>query len=421
MPAPVRLHRRRPRPGQPLGRAAPASAGGSTRRRAAPFAMERFAHNTWRSGPRPGAARRRDERRRPPPPRPRAAARRRRQQRDRPRRPAGRAASTGSTAASTGLAAARTRRRVDRRALRDGVRGAHRRRRRRRLAAAAVRARAGPARPRRRTRASLELRLSDVRALLAVAAGRPPDPGQLPHRHPDRLHDGADALGARTGSSAWSASTTASSRARGAVDGDDVLGRAPAHRRARPAQRGPPAAPRRRAGRDRAPRHHLHRRQRAAPARRARPPYLSASCSTPPTAPPPRRCATRCSTRHPLQPYDARNFEPAARPAECRSASTPPPSAGAPVGVERARTSRRRCSTDRCPAAPRDDVSLADLKAFLVHPVRAFLREPARRVDAVRARRARRRDPGRRSTPSRSGRSATTCCASCSPGRTRSR
>ena len=49
----------------------------------------------------------------------------------------------------------------------------------------------------------------------------------------------------------------------GAVDGDNVLGRRPLHRRARPAQRGPAAAPRRGDGRDRAPRHHLHRRQRA--------------------------------------------------------------------------------------------------------------------------------------------------------------
>ena len=74
-------------------------------------------------------------------------------------------------------------------------------------------------------------------------------------------------------------------------------------------------------------------------------------------------------TRHPLQPYDARNFE-RARPfsfdtaalAGARSAWSvrhePPPLLAGPL-----------------PPGPATDVSLQDLKAFLVHPVRAFLRE----------------------------------------------
>ena len=77
-------------------------------------------------------------------------------------------------------------------------------------------------------------------------------------------------------------------------------------------------------------------------------------------------------TRHPLQPYDARNFDrerpfsfDTAALGGARSAWSvrhePPPLLGGPL-----------------PPAPermRDDVSLQDLKAFLVHPVRAFLRE----------------------------------------------
>lgn len=77
----------------------------------------------------------------------------------------------------------------------------------------------------------------------------------------------------------------------------------------------------------------------------------------------------RVLTRHPLQPYDARNFVQerpfsfdAAALAGARSAwgvrrEPPPFLAGA------------------LPARSRGDVSLADLKAFLGHPARAFLRE----------------------------------------------
>jgi exodeoxyribonuclease V gamma subunit len=77
-------------------------------------------------------------------------------------------------------------------------------------------------------------------------------------------------------------------------------------------------------------------------------------------------------TRHPLQPYDARNFErdgpfsfDTAALGGARSAWSvrhePPPLLSGPLPP--------------APARMRDDVSLQDLKAFLVHPVRSFLRE----------------------------------------------
>ena len=61
----------------------------------------------------------------------------------------------------------------------------------------------------------------------APAPRRAADPRQLPHRHADRLHDGADALGAAPGGVPASASTTGCSRASGVVDGDDALARDP--------------------------------------------------------------------------------------------------------------------------------------------------------------------------------------------------
>jgi len=80
----------------------------------------------------------------------------------------------------------------------------------------------------------------------------------------------------------------------------------------------------------------------------------------------------RIETRHPLQPYDARNFErdrpfsfDTAALGGARSAWSvrhePPPLLTGPLKP--------------APERMRDDVSLQDLKAFLVHPVRAFLRE----------------------------------------------
>ena len=110
-------------------------------------------------------------------------------------------------------------------------------------------------------------------------------------------------------------------------------------------------------------------------------------------------------TRHPLQSYDARNFEVATPAPTCRvarrraraaragarSASTPPPwPVPEPPGAPGARP--RRCSSTRSRRRPAEDVSLADLQAFFQHPVRAFLRgrlevstpfEPDELADAI--------------------------------------
>lgn len=77
----------------------------------------------------------------------------------------------------------------------------------------------------------------------------------------------------------------------------------------------------------------------------------------------------RIEVRHPLQPYDARNFEPA-RPFSFDAAAL--------AGARSAWGVRREPPpflTGSLPTREREDVSLADLKAFLGHPVRTFLRE----------------------------------------------
>lgn len=77
----------------------------------------------------------------------------------------------------------------------------------------------------------------------------------------------------------------------------------------------------------------------------------------------------RVETRHPLQPYDARNFAPE-RPFSFDAAAL--------AGARSAWSVRREpppLLTGPLPPRPREDVSLQDLKAFLAHPVRTFLRE----------------------------------------------
>ncbi|MBZ5739518.1 exodeoxyribonuclease V subunit gamma [Nocardioides mangrovi] len=77
----------------------------------------------------------------------------------------------------------------------------------------------------------------------------------------------------------------------------------------------------------------------------------------------------RIETRHPLQPYDARNFDPQ-RPFSFDAASL--------AGARSAWSVRHEpppLLTGPLPRRTTGDVSLQDLKAFLVHPVRAFLRE----------------------------------------------
>ena len=81
----------------------------------------------------------------------------------------------------------------------------------------------------------------------------------------------------------------------------------------------------------------------------------------------------RVLVRHPLQPYDARNLVPGAlvgsRPFSFDAASL----AGATAAAGTRRTPPAFLEGS-LPERDRDDVSLADLKRFLAHPVREFLR-----------------------------------------------
>ena len=106
---------------------------------------------------------------------------------------------------------------------------------------------------------------------------------------------------------------------RTAPDGDDIIERAPVRRRPRSPQRGPAAAARRPAGRDRPPRRSPTAGATSAPTPCARPPCRSASCSTsidrtarigadPAPTGRPRRARDQVVVHHPLQPFDARNF-----------------------------------------------------------------------------------------------------------------
>ena len=113
-------------------------------------------------------------------------------------------------------------------------------------------------------------------------------------------------------------------------DGDDLTARRPTRRRSGRPQRGPPAAARRLAGGARAPHHHLHRTGRALepPAPPAVPvgELLDVIDRTVRTG---RGAAGRRQVTHPLQPFDARNYErggagPAGRGASTRSISKAP-------------------------------------------------------------------------------------------------
>ena len=343
-----------------------------------------------------------------------AAARRRRQQRHRPRRPVGRATSTGSSAASTRWRGAPRRRRVgDRPAatastqLTDVPRDdAWQLPQFDRELARAVESAGGRGRRRRSG-------WPTSAHLLASPARRPADPGQLPHRHAHRLHDGADAVGARTGWCACSAWTTGCSRAIASVDGDDVLARRPmtGERDVRSEDRQLLLDAILAAARD--PRRHLHRRQRAHGRRPGRPPCRSASCSTPSTAPlATRRSATRCSSGTRCSRSTPATSCRVRSSASGRSASTaapspvpgprPPPAGPGPPFLP------SRCRR----AHPRGRRRSPTCKAFFAHPVRAFLRAPARRHRAARGRGGRATPSRSTSTGSRSGGSATGCCAS---------
>ena len=156
-------------------------------------------------------------------------------------------------------------------------------------------------------------------------------------------------------------------------------------------------------------------------ARPGRPPYPSASCSTPSTAPPRRRCATRSSSGTRCSPSTCATSSRAGSARPRRSPSTP--DAGGRDRRDRAAAGTRRRSSPAAGRAGRaapvtDDVALADLVAFFRDPVKGFFRA----LDAHPAVGRRRRSPTRcpsRSTSSRPGASATgcspTCCAASTP------
>ena len=157
-------------------------------------------------------------------------------------------------------------------------------------------------------------------------------------------------------------------------DGDDALARRPADRRARRPQRGPPAPARRGARGRRDPGRHLHRRQRAHRSGAAAGRAARRAPRRPRARPHPGPATTSsCGTR--LQPFDARNFAAG----ELGSAG---PFSFDRASLDGARAARRAPPGGRRPAhgaaarrrSPATS-TLADLQAFLAHPVRGFLRQ----------------------------------------------
>ena len=230
-------------------------------------------------------------------------------------------------------------------------------------------------------------------------AGRPAHPGELPHRHADRLHDGADALGAAPGG------LPARARRR----------RVPAQRRRSTATtcsaRDPLTGERDARSEDRqllldailAATETLVVTYTGANEHTGaggRPRCRSASCSTPSTRTDRRRpaCASHVLVRPPAAALRrAQPACPARSSGRGRSASTGPRSRG-PGRRAAAGAAGRRCSPSRCRRAPEQDVSLADLQAFLAAP---GARVPARAGSTSPRRsrpRSRRRDPASSST-----------------------
>ena len=180
----------------------------------------------------------------------------------------------------------------------------------------AARGAAAPARrPRHGRDRGGEVNADVARARGAAGAARraprgSPDARELPHRAHDVLHADADALRAA------SRRLPAGPRRRRVPAPDRPRRRRPrarrsACRRPRPAQRGSPAAARRAARRDRPPRRHVHRQRRAhehrAPGRRARRRAARHDRRDRARADG-RRAREQVVVRHPLQPFDPRNF-----------------------------------------------------------------------------------------------------------------
>ena len=353
-----------------------------------PYRLDGVAAEHLAGRPRPAAARRRDGRGRPA----HGSGWRCRSTTStatRPTWPAGSPSWSTGSAAAVGLAGrARSRWPRGSRRCSTAVDAAH-------LGAAARRlaGRRGPApssprrsargrRPRRHAGAAAASPTSARCSPSGCAAGRPA-PTSAPASSPCARW--CRCARCRTGWSACSGSTTGCSRAATDADGDDVLARAPAGRRAR-----------RRAARTASssstrcwpPTEQLVVLYTGADERtgaaRARPRCRWASCSTRLAADGP-AAPTCVVVRHPLQPFDARNFIAGALGA-------PGPFSFDRGALRRGAARCRRAGTPRPPflaAAARpttavgDVVELEALVTFLEHPVKAFLRQPRSGLSAV--------------------------------------
>ena len=373
-PPPLRLHRRRPRHRSPPGCASPASAGGSTRSTATPFGWPTTSQNTWRFGldrVLTGVAHVRR----------RAGLARHRRCRSTTSAATGSSWPAGSPSTSTGCVAATDRldrhpaaRRLARRAAPtastaltqvdrdDGGRSA-------RCSASSPRSPPTPA-----PAADTPLRLTDVRALLGDHLAGRPTRANFRTGTPDRLHDGADALGAAPGGlparprrrglpavRRWSTATTCWP-ARPVTGERDVR------------SRGPPAAARRDRRRHRDAGRHLHRRRRAhrpaaaarrtprRAARRPRPHHRRRRSATASWS------STRCSR------FDRATSSPAGSAPPAPFTFDPTALVAAPRPRPAPGRRAARSSPGRWPLPAADDVALADLVAFFRDPVKGFFR-----------------------------------------------
>ena len=205
------------------------------------------------------------------------------------------------------------------------------------------------------------------------APGRAPDPGQLPHRHADGVHDGADALGAAPGGlpgrprrRRLPAARRRRRRRRAGPRPDD--------RRTRHPFRGPAIAARRHRRGHREAGDHLHRRQRAhrpaAPAGGA----AGRTARRPRHDDQPQPVRERVVVEHPLQPFDIRNVTPGELVPGQAVHLRPDRAGGGRGGRRRPQQHPRRSSRGPLPAPPADDVVLADLLGFFKDPVKGFFR-----------------------------------------------
>ena len=167
---------------------------------------------------------------------------------------------------------------------------------------------------------------------------------------------------------------------------------------------------------------HLHRQRRAHERRRARRPCRSASCSTSSTARCGRDGAPRpVVVRHPLQPFDPRNFTPGALGRRrARGASTASTLAGRARRSPAARArAARRSSPRRCRRARDPVIELDDLVALRRAPGRArSCASGSASASATTPTRSRTRCRSS-STASSSGASASGCSTRGSPAPTR--